>query len=94
MSEDIFLDWRSKVLRQTAELAVRMDMCFSQILGFLVTLIDGLCTTAALGVRSSMNALSNAFALGSLLIPIESFLSTQVSFFVYFLVGIYFKLQF
>ncbi len=66
------------VLSIASEISMRLDICFSQLLGFAVSMIKATCTFAALGTANSMSALSYALALSSMLIPVESFLSTQV----------------
>ena len=68
--------WTS-VFQKASKLAMRIDACASQALGFAIVCIKTVLTLATYGESHQLNCLANAFALNDFLIPVESFLSTQ-----------------
>ena len=79
---DVYVDmvtgdgWTT-VFQKASKLAMRIDACASQALGFAVTAIKAVLTLATYGEQHQLECLTNAFTLGNFLLPIESFLSTQ-----------------
>jgi hypothetical protein len=65
------------VFQKASKLAMRIDACVSQALGFALASIKTVLTLATYGEARQTKALANAFAMQRFLLPVESFLSTQ-----------------
>jgi hypothetical protein len=70
-------DGWTAVFQKASKLAMRIDACASQALGFAVAAIKSVLTLASYGELHQTASLANAFAMGNFLLPVESFLSTQ-----------------
>jgi len=70
-------DGWTTVFQKASKLAMRIDACASQALGFAMASIKTVLTLATYGETQQYNSLANAFTIKDFLIPVESFLSTQ-----------------
>lgn len=70
-------DGWTAAFQKATKLAMRIDACVSQALGFALASIKTVLTLATYGETHQINCLGNAFAVGNFLLPVESFLSTQ-----------------
>ncbi len=74
----VLADGWSTLVAQTTKLAMRIDHISSQILCFAVAFLKALMAFAAEGVPHQMKVLAYAIANKNFLLPVQSFLSTQV----------------
>lgn len=71
-------DGLTSLFQKASKLAMRLDSCCSQVLGFAITTIRMTLLLASQGVTQQREVLEYAFAQQNFLISIASFLSTQV----------------
>ena len=71
-------DGLTLLFQKASKLAMRLDSCCSQVLGFAITTIRMTLLLASQGVTQQREVLEYAFAQQNFLISIASFLSTQV----------------
>lgn len=74
------LDGWADTIAKSSKLAMRLDHVCSQVLCFAVAFLKSMFSFAAEGVQLQMAVLANALACQNILIPVQSFLSTQVSY--------------
>lgn len=67
----------TNLFNKASKLAMRLDCCCSQTLGFTITLIRTVLLLASQGVTEQKEVLENSLAQSNFLVTIESLLSTQ-----------------